>query len=371
MVSIISAKIKGKNLYYSHHFGVIIVVTLLLIFIYQAWPWRGWQFTYGFWEHFTWLSPMYKLAIFESKNHIIGILFLIPILYAAILLPLRVALVIILLSLARVLPLLLGLQIPYTTLIINLFFLLSPFLVASFISINLRWHQEERRIFAEREAERQIYTSKVIESQENERRRLAQELHDDTIQTLIVIAKKAQNSISSDDESMVEMKTNAEYIKNTALQAVEDVRRTCLDLRPSILDDLGLIPALRWLVDHMNKDSDVNIRLEINGSHLEFSSKVALVIFRLVQEALNNVKRHSKATEAIVTLSSLENTLNLTIEDNGQGFNLPKGFQRFAAMGKLGLIGMQQRIKALNGTLRIRSGLGKGTLLSIKLPRPQ
>jgi two-component system sensor histidine kinase DegS len=347
------------------HFWAITIITLLLIFIYQAWPWRVWQFDDGIWRYFFWLAPLHKLAFFELLNRICGVLFLVPIIYAAIVFSWRGALITFLLSLVVVLPIIVNVW-SLIYIITNVLILLLPLLVILLVSFELAWRLKERKIFAEREAERQIYTSKIIESQENERKRIAQELHDDTIPALLVIANRAQSIVSLDNNGMKEVKESSEWIRDATLQTVEDVRRISLDLRPSILDDLGLIPALRWLVDRTNKESDVNARITVKGVKRKLTSQAESDIFRCVQEALNNIKHHSKAKEAVVTLEFTEQTVLITIQDNGQGFIPPRRFKKLVSAGKYGLVGMQGRINNLNGTLKIRSRPGEGTSLFIE-----
>jgi len=361
MIGILPVRTKGK-IVNNPHFWAIIVITLALIFIYQAWPWREWKFTYGIWRWFPWLSSLYQLALMELRAHIIGIFFLVPIIYAAVFFSWQGALFVSLLSLLGVLPIIADIW-SVNSFITNIVLLLLPFLVLSIATFELEWRRRERKIFNEREAERRVYISKVLDSQENERRRIAQELHDEIIQTLLVIANRAQTLISSGDGDM--RKKDTEWIRDTALQATEGVRRISLDLRPSVLDDLGLVPALRWLADSMNKESDINFRIFVNGKMHKLSPQAEIAIFRVVQEALTNIKRHSKATEAIVTLEFATECLKITIEDNGQGFDPPRRFHRLATKGKLGLIGMQERIDFLHGTFQIRSRLGGGTVLLI------
>jgi two-component system sensor histidine kinase DegS len=351
----------SRNIIKSPHFWVILAISLVLIFIYQAWPWRPWNVE----PWFPWLSPLYNLSSVELMSRIIGILFLIPIIYAAIVLSWQGALGAYLLALVSVLPIITVFR-SMNSLITNLVLLLLPVLITSIVVYEMTWRRKERENFAEREAERRVYISKILESQENERLRLARELHDDTIQTLLVIANRAQNLIPAGDGNIREVKRNAEWIRDATLQAVEEVRRASLDLRPSILDDLGLIPALRWLVDRMSQESGINTRILVNGNKRKLSPQAEVTIFRVMQEALNNIKRHSKATEAVVTLKFTPEYLKIIIEDNGQGFYPPKKFARLAAKGKLGLIGMQQRIDFLGGTFKVRSRLGKGTSLLIE-----
>jgi len=269
-----------------------------------------------------------------------------------------------LLSLGGILPIITDMW-PNYYLITNIALLLLPFLLVSLATFELEWRRKERKIFAEREAERKVYISKILESQENERLRIAQELHDDTIQTLLVIANRAETLIPAGD-SMKEIRGNAEWIRDTTLETVEGLRRIGLDLRPSMLDDLGLVPALRWLVDRMNKESGINTRILVSGEKRKLSPEAEVTIFRITQEALNNIKRHSRATEAVVNLEFTPESLKISMEDNGRGFRPPKKFDRLASRGKLGLIGIHQRIDFLGGTFKIHSKSGEGTSLLIE-----
>lgn len=351
----------SRNVSRSPHFWAILVISLALIFTYQTWPWRYWSV--GSW--FPWLTSFYSLALWELKNGIIGILFSIPIIYAAIVFSWRGALMAFLLTLAGILPILTNIR-STINLITNIVLLLLPLLVVSVIAFELAWRRKEKKNSADREVQRELYMSKILESQEHERRRVAQELHDGIIQTLLVIANRAQNLISSGHEDTVEIKGNAQWIRDSTLQAVEDIRKISLDLRPSILDDLGLVPALRWLVDQRGKESGINTRILINGEARKLSPQAEVGIFRITQEALNNIQRHSEATEAVVNLEFAQQCLKITIEDNGRGFDYPKHFDSLAARGKLGLIGIKQRIDFLGGTFEIRSRPREGTKLLIE-----
>jgi signal transduction histidine kinase len=359
MISFFPLRIKGRIIN-NPHFWVIFFITLVLILLYQAWPWRESNIE----PWFPWLSPLYKLAVMEFVNHVVGILFLIPIIYAAIFFSWQGALIACLLALGGILPIIADMW-PNDYLITNIALLLLPFLLVSLATFELEWRRKERKIFAEREAERKVYISKILESQENERLRIAQELHDDTIQTLLVIANRTENLIPAGD-GMKEVRGNAEWIRDTTLKTVEGLRRISLDLRPSILGNLGLVPALRWLVDHMNTESGINTRILVSGERRKLSPKAEVTIFRITQEALNNIKRHSRATEAVVNLEFTPECLNISIEDNGQGFRPPKNIDRLASKGKLGLIGIHQRIDFLGGTFKIHSKSGEGTSLLIE-----
>jgi two-component system, NarL family, sensor histidine kinase DegS len=351
----------------NYNLWILIAITLFLIFVYQAWPWRHWIFTGGLWLWFGWLSPLYKLAIFESLNHFVGVLFFIPIIYSVIALPWQGSLLISLLSLAGILPISLDLYRVNNLLATNIIFIILPFLIVSLINIELKWRARERKLFTEREAERQMYMAKIIEFQEKERKRLAQELHDDTIQTLVAVASYAEAIESPTEQDTAEMKKCATWIRGTTLHTIGELRRICADLRPSILDNVGLLPALRWLVDQINRESDIRTQLVIEGTKRKLPSSIEIAVFRVIQEALNNIKHHSEATEANIKLFFNPNTLNIIIQDNGQGFNQPESLPKFANEGKLGLIGIHERIISLGGTFEVNSKLGSGTELLIAL----
>jgi two-component system sensor histidine kinase DegS len=363
MLGILPIKTERK-LVKSPHFWAIIAITLVLIFIYQAWPWRIWKFDYGIWQWFPWLSSLYRLALVEFMNHIVGILFFIPIIYAAVFFSWRGALVASLLSLGGVLPVIVDMW-HANSFITNVVLLLLPFFVVSIATFELEWRRKERKIFAEREEERQAYISKVLEAQEEERQRIARDLHDETIQTLLAMANSAENLVSANNNNS-DVKRNAASIRDISLSTADKLRRTSLDLRPSVLDDLGLVPALRWLADRMNAECDINTRILVNGVERSLSPQAEVTMFRIVQEALNNIKRHSKASEAVVTLGFNAEYLKITVEDDGQGFHQPKEIESFASRGKLGLIGMKERISFLGGTFQVRSSPGKGTSLLIE-----
>jgi two-component system sensor histidine kinase DegS len=250
---------------------------------------------------------------------------------------------------------------------LNVILLLSPLLIVSMITVELEWRRKERRIFAEREKERKVYLLKELEVQEDERRRVSQELHDETIQTLLAIANRANALGISGDDSMETVKNDIMWIKDTILQTIDDIRRICINLRPAALDNLGLIDSLRLIVDNINTEHTICSQFLIDGTEHKLSPQAEVMIFRVVQEALNNIKRHSNATKAVVAVKFDNECLTITINDNGKGFHIPKTLDMLATKRKFGLIGMQQRIISLNGTFRIYSRPGEGTSILIKI----
>ncbi|MBN1191960.1 MAG: sensor histidine kinase [Dehalococcoidales bacterium] len=337
-------------------FWITLAFVMLLVFFYSFWPWRNI-------ENVPVLSFFTQWAVVEYKFHLVGSIFFIPIIFSALVYWWRGALVILLLSIAGVMYQIIVVN-PHSYWILNIIYLLLPFLIVSAVAIEVRWRAKEKKIFMDREKERQIYLSKIFEAQEAERLRISQEIHDDTVQKLVAIANRAQSKLTSsglDDEDII-------WIRDITLQTSEDLRRLSFDLRPSVLD-LGLIPALRWLVSNKaGVTSGIHFRFIEEGTERKLPPKVELIIFRIVQETLSNVKRHSRATEVLINLDFTGEVLKIRIQDNGRGFTLPENLGNLAAAGKLGLIGMQQRAQLIGANLEIRSdpGYGTVTLLEIK-----
>jgi signal transduction histidine kinase len=250
----------------------------------------------------------------------------------------------------------------------NLFFLSIPFLVFAYISLQLQWRARERRITEEKEKERQNYLAEIFKAEEDERMRISREIHDDSIQRLAVIATDAQ-LLSGDRQldELPDMQRRAVSIRDMIISVSNDLRRLSLDLRPTVLDDLGLVPAIRWLVDGFKQETGINTRLEITGDNSQLSKKYTVNLFRIVQEALSNVRQHSGARNVEITLQFADKMLTLQIQDDGSGFVLPSTNAELTSRGKLGLIGMQQRARLLNGLISYQSEIGKGTTISAEV----
>ena len=199
---------------------------------------------------------------------------------------------------------------------------------------------------------------------ENERIHMAREIHDELGQQLTGLKMDISwlsRKIKSDDEAINDkMKDTMELIDKT----VVTVRRIATELRPSILDDLGLIDAMEWQSEEFEKRSEIKSIFKTNVSQIEVSADVATAMFRIFQESLTNVLRHSKATE-VISFFRLENyVITLFIEDNGIGFNE----QAIKNKKTLGLLGMKERIELINGKYEINGNSGKGTSVIITVP---
>lgn len=149
---------------------------------------------------------------------------------------------------------------------------------------------------------------------------------------------------------------------------LQGVRRFSQDLRPPTLDDLGLLPTLEGLITSLMEQDGIEAELRVVGTQRRLPPEVELVLFRIAQEALNNVKKHSTASKVVTTVEFTNGQVRITISDNGRGFELPDRTGDLAATGKLGLIGMQERAQLLGGTLTVRSELGQGTTVVVDVP---
>jgi PAS domain S-box-containing protein len=217
---------------------------------------------------------------------------------------------------------------------------------------------EEKRI----QENLRFYLQQVSQAQEAERKRIARELHDDTAQALVAVSRNLDELASGNAQFSME------DIKKQVRSILQGVRHFSQQLRPSILDDLGLVPAVRWLASDLTKNYGIVADVEVTGEQRQLSPEAELMIFRIVQEALTNVRKHSEANRVCVRAEFADHNTKLTVSDNGKGFEIPARVGDLARTGKLGLTGMQERAHLLGGTLTIDSEAGKGTTVAIEVP---
>lgn len=210
--------------------------------------------------------------------------------------------------------------------------------------------------------ERQRLLSKTnVEIQEAERRRIARELHDHLGQSLTGFQFMLESIKHQVDEAQ---KAGIADIQNSVADIIEQVREMSLNLRPSILDDLGLIPTLKWHIDRYTKQTGIRVNFYSPNSTERFPSEIETTAYRIIQEALTNVARHSKATEVFVGLVVNENALWVEILDKGQGFDASAVLNKPTS----GLSGMMERADLMGGYLTIKSYPGQGTQILAALP---
>lgn len=223
---------------------------------------------------------------------------------------------------------------------------------------------EERRM----EENLRFYLQHITNAQEEERKRISRELHDSTAQTLIAMLHQLEHFLQDKSDLRMDDTRFLWRLHEEVRSVLQEVRQFGRDLRPSILDDLGLNPALEWLASEMEKENGIDTNLQVVGSERRFPAEAELMLFRIIQEALRNVARHSSASQARVTVTFNEQTTEVTVEDNGKGFALPQNLGDLSRLGKLGLTGMQERARLLGGSLKVESELAKGTKVTVKVP---
>jgi PAS domain S-box-containing protein len=216
-----------------------------------------------------------------------------------------------------------------------------------------------------------IYANLVTETQERERKYLAGELHDETVQSLARLGLDIDRAINAKGKLPKETADQLEELRAQADEILRGVRRFSQALRPPMLEDLGLLDALRWLADSSTGKDDPIVSVQLHGEPRRLPPEKELVLFRIAQEALNNVRKHAQATEATIRVDFGAEGMTMSISDDGQGFKLPKGVANYARLGKMGLMGMQERVGLLGGTFNIRSGAKAGTTVSVTLANEQ
>lgn len=212
-----------------------------------------------------------------------------------------------------------------------------------------------------------FYMSQITLVQEEEKKRLARELHDDTAQALALLALELDSLTNSRESVPDKIARKVEQMKKNVDQALEDVRRFSHELRPAILDQLGLLPALEFLVDEMNQKGRIKTRLVVSGKEHRFSGNIELALFRIVQEALSNARKHSGATRVTVSIKFSRDNIYIKVADNGKGFNVVDDSLSAVNRGRLGLTSIKERAKLIGAELNLDSAPGKGTLVSVKL----
>lgn len=210
------------------------------------------------------------------------------------------------------------------------------------------------------------YIGAITAGQEEERRRLARELHDDTIQSLIALKQRVQlaqmaSKNGSTDISLTEVVSLTE-------QTIENVRRQTRALRPIYLEDLGLVTALEMLANETTQAANIPVEFHSRGTERRLNPNEELALYRMAQEALNNVTHHAQASQAFLNISFTPKETTLQVSDDGKGFEVPKSPAEFAPAGHFGLLGLYERAELLGARLEIQSGAISGSKVTVILP---
>jgi len=217
-----------------------------------------------------------------------------------------------------------------------------------------------------REALRGELLGRVVSAQEAERKRVARELHDDTGQALTAIGLGLRAVSRAIQQNPAKAVDNLGQLESLVDRSLDDLQRLIADLRPSHLDDLGLPAALRWYGNELESRTDLEVEFHLEGEPKRIEPSMNTALFRVAQEALNNVIKHAEATKVVLDLRYLPDAVSLQVIDNGRGFDQGG----LAAKGRTswGLLGMEERASLLGGELFMESSVGSGTCIRVTIP---
>lgn len=215
------------------------------------------------------------------------------------------------------------------------------------------------------------YLSQIIEAQENERKRISRELHDEIGQALTAI----KFNLDMIDKELPQADSVARdrlgEAKSLSSQTLIAMRQLSMDLRPTMLDDLGLIPTLRWYIQNFSNRLSIHSHFQATGFDEKMPPQIETAFYRIVQEALNNVAKHAEANHIEISVERRNGTIYASIIDNGKGFDLEKVLHPESPERGFGIIGMQERVSVLGGKIEIQSRIGFGTHIRIEVPYPK
>ncbi len=212
------------------------------------------------------------------------------------------------------------------------------------------------------------YVADITQSQEEERKRIARELHDDTVQSLIAIGQRIE-LIKEMLDDPIETRTRLGELRTMVTGAIASVRQFSRDLRPLTLEDLGLVAAMQYLVNQLAQSEGIDVHFKVEGTAEGLPADMEVAIYRILQEALNNVKKHADATEVNVLAQFTEKEIGLTVQDNGRGFIVPDSITDFASSGGFGVMGLHERAQLFGGHIVVESQSFEGTTIRMLMPR--
>lgn len=219
-----------------------------------------------------------------------------------------------------------------------------------------------------KEAARGDLLRKVLTVQEEERKRIARELHDETSQLLAGLAMRLEATTALPDAAAGKIKGMLADIKSLTVRTIDSVHKIIFDLRPSVLDDLGLLSAIRWFAENRLAEAGIKPRTEVTGEERKLPPQVEIAVFRVVQEAITNIFKHAEAQNVIVSVEFKDSALGIEIEDDGKGFDVSAVSRRADKTEGLGLAGMEERVTLIGGKLNIESQPGRGTHITVAVP---
>jgi two-component system sensor histidine kinase DegS len=207
----------------------------------------------------------------------------------------------------------------------------------------------------------------IIKAQEEERHRVARDIHDGPAQLLANIVMRAEFCLKLLEVDQSKVKEELQALQYMVRQSLQDVRKIIFDLRPMVLDDLGLVPAVKRYIEDYQSQYGQPVEFLVIGNLRRFSAAVEVALFRVIQECLSNIRKHARARQVKIKMEILSNKINIVVKDDGVGFNLDDVLN---ANNKkcFGLLGIRERTQILNGQVNINTAPGEGTAISISVP---
>jgi len=209
---------------------------------------------------------------------------------------------------------------------------------------------------------------KLISIQEEERKRIARGLHDEISQSLTGLAFNLEAVLATLPPDATETRGKLEEIKTLSIRMLEEIHRVIYQLRPSLLDDLGLVAAVQWLADNYLEEAGIRVSFETIGTERTLAPEAQIALFRIAQEAITNIVRHSNATRVNISVEFKKRSAAVHIEDDGKGFNVEEIMGSRETDRGLGLLGMKERAELLEGRLAIDSSPSRGTRIDVEIP---
>lgn len=209
---------------------------------------------------------------------------------------------------------------------------------------------------------------KIILIQEEERKRIARGLHDEISQSLTGLAFNLEAVLATLPEDSAETRARLEEIKTLSIKMLEEIHRVIYQLRPSLLDDLGLVAAVEWLADNYLEEAGIEVFFETTGTERTPAPEAQIALFRITQEAITNIVRHSNAESVSIAVEFKKRSVAIHIEDDGKGFNVDEILGSRETDRGLGLLGMKERAELVEGRLSIDSQPGRGTRIDVEIP---
>ncbi len=231
--------------------------------------------------------------------------------------------------------------------------------------------EESNREIERKEAARRELLRKVLSAQEDERKRIARELHDETTQSLVALVMRLEAIGALPADLPAKTAEQLADARGLAVRTLDNVHKIIFDLRPSVLDDLGLFSALRWYAESRLGPAGIRPHIEVPDEAVRLPPQLEIVLFRVFQEAVTNIVRHSGAANAMLSVEVVDSLVRIEVQDDGKGFDMKAVGARPDSTQGLGLLGMEERVTLLGGRFSIESEPGAGTHLSIEVPVEQ